>query len=92
MTIAKTRRIDSRRTEIVRFGNEGMLGRVPGEKGSLGKIIEPATVDGKQVRDGGYQLRQLDELLRAHDLVTRLVLVDDKKSEEEVRADLRAGD
>jgi hypothetical protein len=38
MTIAKTRRIDSRRTEIVRFGNEGMLGRVPGEKGSLGKI------------------------------------------------------
>ena len=38
MTIAKTRRVDSRRTEIVRFGNEGMLGRVPGEKGSLGKI------------------------------------------------------
>jgi phytochelatin synthase len=48
---------------------------------------EPVTVDGKQVRDDGYQLRQFDELLRAHDLVTRLVVVDDKKSEEEVRAD-----
>ena len=26
-------------------------------------------VDGKQIRDFGYQLRQLDELLRAHDLL-----------------------
>jgi hypothetical protein len=54
-------------------------------------------VNGKQISDGGYQLRQLDELLRAHDLVTRLVVVDDKKSEQEIRTDLaenlkRAGD
>jgi hypothetical protein len=40
MTIAKTRRIDSRRTEVVRFGNEGMLGRVPGEKGKIRPLKE----------------------------------------------------
>lgn len=57
----------------------------------------PGLVDGKTVHDGGYQLRQLDELLRAHGLVTRLVIVDAQRSAAEIRDDLvgnlqRAGD
>jgi hypothetical protein len=46
------------------------------------------TINGKQVRDFGYQLRQLDELFKANALRTRLVIVDDKKSEQEIRTDL----
>jgi hypothetical protein len=58
---------------------------------------EPVVVNGKQVRDFGYQLRQLDELLRAHDLSTRLVVVDDRRADADIRRDLvenlqRAGD
>ena len=36
----------------------------------------------------GYQVRQLDELLKAHDLVTRLVIVEEANSEEEIRDEL----
>ena len=58
---------------------------------------EPSTVDGKVSRDGGYQLRQLDEMLQAHDLVTRLVIVDTLTTEADIRQELidnlnRAGD
>lgn len=58
---------------------------------------EPSRSDGKVFRDGGYQLRQLDELLQAHQVRTRLVIVDDRKPETEIRKDLidnlgRAGD
>ena len=80
---------------VPRFTQDNVISK--GAKTRAQVLGEPVTVDGKQVRDDGYQLRQLDELLRAHDLVTRLVVVDDKKSEEEVRADFvenlkRAGD
>jgi hypothetical protein len=80
---------------VPRFTQDNVIGK--GQKTRSQVLGEPVTIDGKQVRDGGYQLRQLDELLRAHDLVTRLVVVDDKKPEEEVRADFvenlkRAGD
>lgn len=51
----------------------------------LGK---PATVNGKPVKDFGYQLRQLDEMLRANGLHTRLVVADDKVADERIRADL----
>jgi len=58
---------------------------------------EPAVINGKAVRDGGYQLRQLDELLRAHGRATRLVIVDEHRDEADIRGDLianlqRAGD
>ena len=49
---------------------------------------EPVQINGKPVQDFGYQTRQLDELLRAHGLETRLVIVDNGKPEDEVRADL----
>jgi Phytochelatin synthase len=70
---------------IPRFTQDNVISKGPKTRSQV--LGEPVTVNGKQVRDDGYQLRQFDELLRAHDLVTRLVVVDDKKSEEEVRAD-----
>ena len=80
---------------VPRFTQDNVISK--GAKTRAQVLGEPVIVDGKQVRDDGYQLRQFDELLRAHGLVTRLLVVDDKKSEEEVRADFvenlkRAGD
>ena len=80
---------------LPRFTQENVITK--GLKTRSQVLGEPVARDGKQVRDFGYQLRQLDELLRANDLVTRLVVVDDKKPEEEIRTDLaenlkRAGD
>ena len=49
---------------------------------------EPVTINDKQVQDFGFQIRQLDELLRSNGVATRLVIVDDAKSEAEVRTDL----
>ena len=71
---------------VPRYTQDNVISK--GAKTRAQVLGEPVTVDGKQVRDDGYQLRQFDELLRAHDLVTRLVVVDDNKSEQEVRADL----
>ena len=61
----------------------------------LGEAV--AVRDGKPVRDFGYQLRQLDQMLRANGLTTRMVVVDDAKPEAEIRTELadnlkRAGD
>ncbi|WP_265942861.1 phytochelatin synthase family protein [Dechloromonas sp. A34] len=58
---------------------------------------EPSMINGKVLRDGGYQLRQLDDLLQAHKIRTRLVIADEQKAEAEIRKDLidnlnRAGD
>jgi len=58
---------------------------------------EPSTINGKVLRDGGYQLRQLDEMLQAHKVATHLVIVDAMTSEDDIRKDLvdnlsRAGD
>lgn len=61
-----------------------------GHKTRAQVLGEPVAVNGKQISDGGYQLRQLDELLRAHGLATRLVVVDGQQPEKEIRADLAA--
>jgi len=45
-------------------------------------------VDGKTAHDYGFQIRQLDALLKANGLATRLVVIDDAKDEQDVRADL----
>lgn len=47
-----------------------------------------AVRDGKPVRDFGYQLRQLDQMLRANGLTTRMVVVDDAMPEASIRAEL----
>jgi hypothetical protein len=51
----------------------------------LGELV---TVNGRPTRDFGYQLRQLDQLLRANGLATRLVVVDDRKPDDPIRTDL----
>lgn len=80
---------------VPRYTQDNVITKGPKTRSQL--LGEPRNVNGKLVRDGGYQLRQFDELLRAHDLVTRLVVVDDARSEADVRADFvenlkRAGD
>ena len=80
---------------LPRYTQDNVIGK--GHKTRSQVLGEPTLINGKLIRDGGYQLRQLDELLRAHDLATRLVVVDDGKPDEEIRADLvdnlqRAGD
>ena len=49
---------------------------------------EPVTINGKTQRDFGFQLRQLDEMLRANGVATKPVVVDDAVPEAQVRADL----
>jgi hypothetical protein len=61
---------------------------IKGTKTRAEVMGEPMTVNGKQVRDFGFQVRQLDELFKAHALRTRLVIVDDKMSAQAIRADL----
>ncbi len=80
---------------LPRFTQENVITR--GAKTRSQVLGEPVDRAGKQVRDFGYQLRPFDEMLRANDLVTRLVVVDDAKPEAEIRRDLvanleRAGD
>jgi hypothetical protein len=58
---------------------------------------EPVAIGNKQVPDSGYQVRQLDALIKAHGIPTRLVIVDGGVTDEQIRAELdqnlrRAGD
>ena len=71
---------------IPRFTQENVIDK--GRKTRSQVLGEPVLINGKQVRDFGYQLRQLDELLRANGLATRLTIVDDAKSEESIRVEL----
>jgi phytochelatin synthase len=71
---------------IPRYTQDNVI--VKGQKTRAQVLGEPVTINGKQVHDFGYQVRQLDEMLRANGLSTRLVIVDDSKSEPVIRADL----
>ena len=71
---------------VPRFTQDNVIGK--GRKTRAQVLGEPVTINGKLIHDVGYQLRQFDELLKAHALVTRLVVVDDSKAEDEIRADL----
>lgn len=71
---------------IPRFTQDNVITKGPKTRAQV--MGEPITIDGKQTRDFGYQARQFDALLKAHDLRTRLVIVDDNKPEAEIRADL----
>ncbi len=80
---------------VPRFTQDNVIGK--GLKTRSQVLGEPVVINGKQIRDFGYQLRQLDELLRAHDLATTLVVVDDKKPDADIRREIadnlqRAGD
>lgn len=71
---------------VPRYTQESVI--AVGKKTRAQVFGEPITVNGQVVRDGGYQLRQLDEMLRAHHLSTRLVIVDDRTPEADIRRDL----
>jgi hypothetical protein len=71
---------------LPRFTQDNVITK--GQKTRAQVLGEPVTINGKQVKDFGYQVRQLDEMLRANGLTTRLVIVDDGKAEQEIRNDL----
>lgn len=71
---------------VPRYTQDNVIGK--GQKTRAQVLGKPIIINGQKVRDGGYQLRQLDELLRAHGLATRLVVVDNEKSGDDIRADL----
>jgi len=71
---------------IPRFTQDNVITK--GQKTRAQVFGEPVTINGKQIQDFGYQIRQLDEVLRAHGLTTRLVIVDDSKPEQDIRTDL----
>ena len=71
---------------IPRFTQDNVITKGPKTRAQV--MGEPITINGKQIRDFGYQLRQLDELFKANALRTRLVIVDDRMSEKEIRTDL----
>lgn len=71
---------------VPRFTQDNVI--VGGQKTRAQVLGEPIVVKGSPARDFGYQLRQLDEMLRANGLVTRLVVVDGSKTEDEIRAEL----
>jgi hypothetical protein len=71
---------------IPRYTQDNVMAKGPKTRAQV--LGEPFPVNGKQAQDFGIQVRQLDALFRAQGLHTRLVIVDDKKSEAEIRADL----
>ncbi|MEP7296288.1 MAG: phytochelatin synthase family protein [Burkholderiales bacterium] len=71
---------------VPRFTQDNVIAK--GEKTRAQVLGEPVTVNGQSIRDFGYQLRQLDQMLRANGLATKAVVVDDAKPEGEVRAEL----
>jgi Phytochelatin synthase len=70
---------------IPRFTQDYVITK--GQKTRAQVLGEPMSLNGKQVTDFGYEVRQLDEMLRANGVMTRLTIVDDSKAEQ-VRAEL----
>jgi hypothetical protein len=71
---------------LPRFTQDNVISK--GQKTRAQVLGEPVTIDGKKIQDFGYQVRQLDEMLRANGLTTRLTIVDDSKSEQDIRTEL----
>lgn len=69
-----------------RFTQDNVITK--GQKTRAQVFGEPETINGKQIRDPGYQIRQLDEMLRANGLITRLTIVNDNKVEQDIRTEL----
>lgn len=73
---------------VPRFTQDSVI--APGAKTRAQVLGEPLTSNGRQLRDGGYQVRQFDQMLRANQAATRLVIVDEAHSDDAVRRDLVA--
>ena len=73
---------------VPRFTQDNVIEK--GAKTRAQVLGEPMLINGRPVQDFGYQLRQFDELLRAHGLLTRLSVVHDTRPEDEIRDELVA--
>lgn len=71
---------------IPRFTQDNVIAK--GRKTRAQILGEPMTINGRQIHDFGYQLRQLDEMLRANGAWTVLTVVDDYRSAEAIRSEL----
>lgn len=71
---------------VPRYTQDNVI--TPGRKTRAQVLGEPMAIGGRVVRDPGYQLRQLDEMLRANGAATRLTVVDATKADDEIRAEL----
>ena len=70
---------------IPRFTQDNVITK--GQKTRAQVLGEPLAINGKQIQVG-YQVRQLDEMLRANGATTRLTIVDDNKVEQDIRNEL----
>jgi len=71
---------------IPRFTQDNVI---PGGPKTRAQVLgEPMMIGGKRIRDFGYQARQFEALFKGHGMKTRLVIVDDKRTEDEIRRDL----
>ena len=80
---------------VPRYTQDNVIAK--GDKTRAQVLGEPVMINGVQKRDFGYQLRQFAQMLAAHGVVVRAVVVDDAKPEAAIRAELianlaRAGD
>ena len=71
---------------VPRFTQDSVIAQ--GRKTRAQVLGEPVTIGNRQVKDFGYQLRQLDEMLRSNGAATRMTIVDADKAEHEIRAEL----
>lgn len=73
---------------VPRFTQDSVIDRGPKTRAQV--LGEPTTIgsNSKQVQDFGYQLRQFAAMLHANGLVTTVVVVDDARNEQAIRADL----
>ena len=72
---------------LPRFTQDNVFDKSPKTRAQV--LGEPMSADGKTLRDVGFQVRQLDALLRAHGAPTRLVIVGAASVADEIRDDLR---
>jgi hypothetical protein len=71
---------------IPRFTQDNVI--LKGTKTRAQVLGEPMMINGKLIKDFGYQARQFEALFKGHGMKTRLVIVDDKRPEDEIRRDL----
>jgi hypothetical protein len=69
-----------------RFTQDSVIERAKKTRAQV--LGEPVTINGKTRPDFGFQLRQLDEMLHANGLATKLVVVDAAMPEAQVRVDI----
>src|SRR5262252_7144141 len=71
---------------IPRFTQDNVITK--GQKTRAQVLGEPLTLNGKQIADYGYEIRQLDEMLRDKGVDTKLTIVDESKGEQDIRSEL----